>query len=63
MYNHHYNYFHFDNLHIQQLKVMFDITNNQIFKTYAEKFEKYEKGFFNRKRAFIKKVVQKILEK
>ena len=53
----------YHNLHIQQLKVMFDITNNQIFKIYAEKFEKYERSFFYRKRAFIKKVIQKILEK
>ena len=53
----------YHNLHIYQLKVMFDITDHYIFKSYADKFEKYNKSFFNSKRAFIKKTVQKILEK
>lgn len=53
----------YHNLHINQLKVMYDITGHQIFQVYASKFEKYEQSFFNRIRAFIKKAMQKIMEK
>ncbi len=53
----------YHNLHIQQLKVMYDITNRDIFKDYANRFEIYERKFLNRKRAFIVKASQKILEK
>ena len=50
-------------LHIAQLSVMADAFDHPIFKEYAEKWAKYEKSFWNPKRAFVKKAIQKILEK
>lgn len=49
-------------LHIAQLTVMYDLFDDVIYKEYAEKWEGYQKSFFKRKRAFIKKVFQKIFE-
>jgi len=49
-------------LHIAQLNVMYDLFGDEIYKEYAEKWEKYRNSFWNPKRAFIKKVMQKILE-
>lgn len=50
-------------LHISQLKVMYKLTNIEMFKEYAEKWEKYEKNKLFKFIAFIKKVNQKIFEK
>lgn len=52
----------YHNLHIAQLKVMYDLFGNEIFKEYAEKWEAYQKSFWKPKKAFLKKAVQKIME-
>lgn len=49
-------------LHIAQLNVMFKITNNAIFKEYANKFTTYQNSWFCRQLAFLCKVWQKIME-
>ena len=49
-------------LHIAQLKVMYDLTGKQIYLEYAEKWERYQKSFWKRKRAFIRKALQKVFE-
>jgi hypothetical protein len=49
-------------LHIAQLNVMYDLTGRNVYKTYAEKFKKYQNSMFNRKRAFIKKALQKVFK-
>ncbi len=49
-------------LHIAQLRVMHDITGEKIYKTYADKWERYQNSVWKRKRAFAKKVMQKIFE-
>lgn len=53
----------YHDLHIEQLKVMFDITGKEEFQEYANKFEKYGEKAFYRKKAFCKKAIQKILER
>ena len=50
-------------LHIAQLRVMYDLFGDEIYKEYADKWEKYQKSWWNRKRAFIKKSWQKVFEK
>ena len=50
-------------LHIELLKVLGEITGEEIFITYALKFEKYKNKRINRFRAFIKKAFQKLLER
>ena len=50
-------------LHIAQLRVMYDLTGETIFKEYADKWEKYQNNFINSKRAFITKVLQKVFER
>ncbi len=50
-------------LHIAQLRVMYDLFGDDIYKEYADKWENYQKSFFKPKKAFIKKAVQKIFEK
>ena len=49
-------------LHIAQLKVMYDLFGDEIYREYAEKWEKYQNSFWNPKRAFLKKAFQKIIE-
>lgn len=49
-------------LHIVQLNTMYDLFNDSIYKEYADKWEKYQKSFWNSKRAFCKKAIQKIFE-
>lgn len=49
-------------LHIEQLKVMYELTGSTVFSEYALKWERYERSIVNRSRAFIKKAFQKILE-
>lgn len=52
----------YHSLHIAQLNVMFDLTGVEVYKTYAEKFLKYQNNGINRKIAYLKKVVQKLFE-
>lgn len=50
-------------LHIAQLKVMFDLTGEKVFETYASKWERYDKNLFCRSRAFLEKAIQKVFER
>ena len=49
-------------LHIAQLRAMYDLFGDPVYKTYADKWETYENSFWNPKRAFLKKAMQKIFE-
>lgn len=49
-------------LHIAQLRVLYDLFGDNIYKEYADKWEKYQKNWLNRNRAFVKKACQKIFE-
>ena len=49
-------------LHIAQLRVMYDLFGDSVYKEYADKWEKYEKSFIKPKMAFIRKAMQKIFE-
>lgn len=49
-------------LHIAQLKVMYDLFGNEIYKEYADKWEKYQNSFWKPKRAFLTKAIQKVFE-
>ena len=53
----------YHDLHIAQLRVMYDLTKRNVFIEYAKKWEKYKGNFWGRKRAFVKKALQKIFEK
>lgn len=50
-------------LHIAQLKVMYDLTGDAIYKKFAERWDCYQKSFVKSKIAFVKKAVQKIMER
>ena len=50
-------------LHIAQLRVMYDLTEEKTFDTYANRWEKYDKSFFCKSRAFLEKVLQKVFER
>lgn len=52
----------YHNLHISQLKVMYQLFGDEIYNEYANKWEDYTKSFWKPKLAFIKKAIQKILE-
>lgn len=49
-------------LHIAQLRMMYDLFGDDIYKKYADKWEAYQKSFWKPKRAFVKKALQKVLE-
>lgn len=49
-------------LHIAQLRVMYDLFGEEIYKEYADKWETYQRSFWKPKRAVLKKALQKILE-
>ena len=49
-------------LHIAQLNVMYDLTGKYVYKEYADRFLKYQNKGINRKRAFIKKALQKVFK-
>lgn len=49
-------------LHIAQLNVMYELTGKAVYKIYADKFEKYQNSGINRKRAFVKKAIQKVFK-
>lgn len=53
----------YHNLHIAQLKVMYDIFQSQEIFIYLTKWEKYNNNILNSKIAFLKKAIQKVLEK
>jgi len=50
----------YHNLHIVQLKILYKITNEPIFKEFAEKWEKYKRNWLYRNLALIYKVIFKI---
>lgn len=47
-------------LHIDQFTVMYDLTGHEIFKTYLEKFRKYQNSGWCRNKAFVIKAMQKL---
>lgn len=49
-------------LHVAQLRVMYDLTGKDVYKTYADKWHTYEQNWLYRKLAFVKKACQKVLE-
>lgn len=49
-------------LHIVQLNVMYDLTGEDVFKKYADKWQKYQNNWLYPKLAFVKKASQKIFE-
>lgn len=49
-------------LHIAQLSVMFDLTGKDVYKHFADKWQKYQDNWFYRKLAFVKKASQKVIE-
>lgn len=49
-------------LHVAQLNVMYDLTEQETFKYYAERWDKFQHNWLYRKVAFVKKAVQKIME-
>lgn len=51
----------YHNLHIIQLKILYKITKGQIFKEYAERWEKYKNNWLYRNLALIYKIIFKIL--
>lgn len=53
----------YHHLHIAQLKVLYDITGEEIFNDYSRKWHDYSNKSFNRVKAFIIKAIQKLLEK
>lgn len=53
----------YHNLHISQLNVLYELTGMEIFKTTSERWSKYRLSRLNRWRAFVKKAIQKLIEK
>lgn len=53
----------YHDLHIAQMEALSIISDDEIFKEYKIRFEEYRANWFGSKRAFVVKVVQKILEK
>lgn len=53
----------YHSLHIAQLNVMYDLTGDCIYKEYANRWLGYKNSFICSKKAFMKKALQKILEK
>lgn len=49
-------------LHIAQLRVMYDLFGDPIYEATANRWELYQASRWNKARAFLKKAVQKILE-
>ena len=52
----------YHNLHIAQLKVLYLVTQKNLFLNYCKKFKKYKNNIFNRLKAFFVKANQKIKE-
>ena len=53
----------YHNLHIAQMQAIYEITNDQVYKQLLEKWINYRNSFCKSKKAFIKKAIQKIVEK
>lgn len=53
----------YHDLHIVQLRVLNDIFGVEAFKTYSDIWNKYRNNLFNKRRAFLVKALQKILER
>lgn len=49
-------------LHIAQLYVMYDLTGTEIYKAYADRWERNGNNCFYKARAFLTKAMQKIME-
>ena len=49
-------------LHVAQLNVMYELTGKEVYKKYANLWNKYYNNWLYRKRAFLKKAWQKIFE-
>lgn len=49
-------------LHIFQLNVLYTMTAHETFKYYADTWTHYQNSWWNRKRAFIVKAIQKVLD-
>lgn len=49
-------------LHVAQLAAMYSLFGDEIYKKYSEKWDRYQKSFWNPKIAFFTKAIQKILE-
>lgn len=49
-------------LHVAQLRVMFDLTGKEVYRTYADRWDRFAKNWAFSKIAFTKKAIQKILE-
>lgn len=49
-------------LHIAQLKAMYDLFEDDIYKKYADKWDTYQNSFWKPKKAFVKKALQKVFE-
>jgi len=50
----------YHDLHLEQLKVMYDLFGNEEFRQYREKWLTYHNSFIKSKRAFIVKAIQKL---
>ena len=53
----------YHNLHLAQLKVMYELTGIEKYKIVAERWGKYQSSRFNKLRSFIVKATQKLLER
>lgn len=49
-------------LHIAQLNIMYELTGKDVYKTYADKFEKYQSNKIYKNIAFVRKAMQKIFK-
>lgn len=49
-------------LHIAQLRAMYILFDDEIYKEYADRWETYERSFWKPKLAFINKAIQKVFE-
>ncbi len=52
----------YHNLHIAQMQALYEITNKEEFKVFANRWEIYQNKFTNKFRAFIVKAYQKIIQ-
>lgn len=50
----------YQRLHVAQLRVMYDLFGDSIYKEFADKWDGYQKSFWKRVKAFIIKVCQKV---
>lgn len=53
----------YHNLHIAQMQAMYQLTGKTIFNDYSKKWEQQQRNPFCKTSAFLKKAIQKIMEK